>query len=196
MKTCLAFFFCNDHVLLALSTFELLNAGDDFLSQLKGANSLCKYFSDENIDKRKRQMIEKSSDGLFRYHNRGVIPRLALALIKALLIEYHDNVGHLNYRRLMASLLKQFLWDRMTFAGKSHCQRCVVCKRAKPDRRGGAALQSLGIRESPWKIAGIDYVTHVPKSRIDGYTTVFIMVCLLTKMAHFVQCHKEINAEE
>ena len=103
MKTCLAFFFCNDHVLLALSTFELLNAGDDFLSQLKGANSLCKYFSDENIDKRKRQMIEKSSDGLFRYHNRVLIPGPSLALIKALLVQYHPN-----YRRLMASLLKRF----------------------------------------------------------------------------------------
>ena len=66
-------------------------------------------------------MIEKSTDGLFRYHNRVVIPRLALALIKALLFEYHDNASHPNYRRLMASLLKRFWWDRMTSDCKSHC---------------------------------------------------------------------------
>ena len=81
-----------------LSRFELLNGDDDFLSQWKGTHSSCKYFSDENIDRRKRQLIAKSFDGLFRYQNRVAIPRLALALIKALLIEYPDNVGHPNYR--------------------------------------------------------------------------------------------------
>ena len=44
----------NDPALLVLSTFELLNIDDDFLSQLKGAYSSCKYFSDDNIDKMKR----------------------------------------------------------------------------------------------------------------------------------------------
>jgi hypothetical protein len=96
-------FIGNDPVLLTLSTFELLDVDDDFLSQLKGAYSSCKYFFDENIDKRKsfggrkRQIIEKSSKRMIRYHNLVEIPRPALALIKAMLIEYHDNVGHPNY---------------------------------------------------------------------------------------------------
>ncbi len=84
----------------------------------------------------------------------------------------------------------------MTFDCKSHWQRCIVCNRAKPDRRGGAALQPLGILEYPWEIDGIDYVTDLPKSGTDGYTSVFIMVCHLTKMAHFVPCHKEITTQE
>ena len=74
----------------------------------------------------------------------------------------------------------------------SHFQRCIVCNRAKPDRRGGAALQPLGIPKYPWEIVGIDYVTDLPKSCTDG----FITVCHLTKMAHFVPCRKEITAEE
>jgi hypothetical protein len=53
--------------------------------------------------------IDKSSDGLFRYHDRVVIPRTILALIKALLVKYQDKVGHSNYRRLMTSLLTRFL---------------------------------------------------------------------------------------
>ena len=86
-----------------------------------------------------RQKIEKSSDGLFRYHNRVVIPRPSSALINSLLIEYQNNGGHPNYRRLMASLLKRYWWDKMTFDCKTYCQHCVVCNRAKPDRRGGAS---------------------------------------------------------
>ncbi len=79
-------------------------------------------------------MIEKSSDGLqFRHHNRLVIPRLTLDVIKALLIEYHDNASHPNYCRLMASFLGRFWWDKMNFDCKPHCQHCVVCNRAKPD---------------------------------------------------------------
>jgi hypothetical protein len=99
----------SDPALLALTTFQSLNVDDDFLSQLKGAYYSCNYFSDDNIGRRKRHLIEKSYDGLFRNHHRVVIPRPTLALIKALLVEYHDNAGHPNYLRLMASLLKRFL---------------------------------------------------------------------------------------
>ena len=93
----------NDPSLLAISKLEALNVDDDFLSKLKGAYSTCAYFSNENIERRLRQKIEKSSDGLCRYHDRGVIPRPANALIKALPIEYHDNVDHPNYCHLMDS---------------------------------------------------------------------------------------------
>jgi hypothetical protein len=101
------------------------------------------------------------------------MPRPSLALIKALLVEYHDNANHPNYRRLMASLLKHVWWDRMMFDCKSHCQRCIFCNRMKPDRKGEATLQPLRIPEYPWEIVGIDYVTDLPKSGIDAYTTVF-----------------------
>ncbi len=84
----------------------------------------------------------------------------------------------------------------MTFVCKSHCLHCVVCNRAKPDRRGGYALQLLETLEYPWEVVGIDYVTDLPKSGTYGYTIVLIMVCHLTKMAYFVPCHKEIIAEE
>ncbi len=53
-------------------------------------------------------------------------------------------------------------------------------------------MHPLGKLEYPWKIVGID----LPKSDTCGYTTVFIMVSHLTKMAHFVPCHKEITTEE
>jgi hypothetical protein len=55
----------NDLALLTLTTFQSLNVNDDFLSQSKGAYSSCNYFSDDNIGRRKRHSIEKSSDGLF-----------------------------------------------------------------------------------------------------------------------------------
>ena len=73
----------NGPALLASSTLEALNVDDDFLSNLKGAYSICAYFSNDNTERRLRQKIEKSSDGLFRYPNRIVIPRTSNDLIKA-----------------------------------------------------------------------------------------------------------------
>ena len=52
----------NDPALMALTTFQSLNVDDDFPNQLRGAYSSCDYFFDENIGRRKRLLIEKSSD--------------------------------------------------------------------------------------------------------------------------------------
>ena len=79
---------------------------------------------------------------------------------------------------------------------ETDCQHCVVCNRAKLDRRGGSSLQPLGIPEYPWEIIEIDYVADLPESGTNGDTSVLIMVCHLAKMAHFVPCHKEITAKE
>ena len=57
-------------------------------------------------------------------------------------------------------------------------------------------MQPLKIPEYPWEMVGIDDVTDLPKSSIDGYTNIFIMFCHLTKITHFVPCHKDITAEE
>ncbi len=57
-------------------------------------------------------------------------------------------------------------------------------------------MHPLGVPEYPWEIVGIDYVTDLPKSGSNCYTSVFIMVCHFTKMAHFVPCHKDITTEE
>ena len=47
----------NNLALLALSTLEVLNVDDDFVSELKGA------YSNANIETRSRQKFEKAPDG-------------------------------------------------------------------------------------------------------------------------------------
>jgi transposase InsO family protein len=42
----------------------------------------------------------------------------------------------------------------------------------------------------------MDFVTDLPKSSKHNFSAILILVCHLTKMAHFVPCHKEITAEE
>jgi hypothetical protein len=42
-------------------------------------------------------------------------------------------------------------------------------------------LQPLGIPEYPWETVGIDYVTDLPQSGIDGYTTFLLWFVTLLK---------------
>ncbi len=65
-----------------------------------------------------------------------------------------------------------------------------------PIEGGGSRLHPLGVLEYPWEIVGIDYVNDLTRRGTRGYTSLFIMVCHLTKMAQFVSCHKEITFEE
>ncbi len=78
----------NGPALKALSTLEALNVNVNFLSNLKGGYFSCAYFSDNTDERRLRQKIEKSSDGLFRYHNRVVIPRKTNNLAFFILRQY------------------------------------------------------------------------------------------------------------
>jgi hypothetical protein len=78
----------------------------------------------------------KSSDDLYTYHDRLVIPRPAHDLCILLLIKHEDNASRPNRRRLLSILLKRLWWGRMSFDYKARCSNCIACNRAKPSRQG------------------------------------------------------------
>jgi hypothetical protein len=133
----------NDTRLLVLSA-DSVSVDDGFLTKPKTAYSSCSYFADEKTRWKGYGLI-KSSDGFYTFHDRLVIPRPAQDLRILLLIEYHDNADHPNWRHLLATLLKRFCWERMSFDCKAHCSICVVCNRAKPSRQGSSSLRLLWV---------------------------------------------------
>ena len=130
-----------DTIFLILSA-DNVSGEDDFLINLKISYSSCSsYFFDEKT-RWKCHGIIKSYDGLYTYHDRLDIPHPAQDMRILLLTEYHDNVGHPNWRRL---LLKRFWWERMSFDCKAHCSNYVVFNRAKPSRHDSSSLSLLGV---------------------------------------------------
>jgi hypothetical protein len=83
--------------------------------------------------------LMKSFDGLYTYHDRLAKPRPAQDLRILLLTKYHDIVGHPIWRHLLATLLKRFWWERMSFDCKAHCSNGVVFNRAKPSRHDSSS---------------------------------------------------------
>ena len=140
---------------------DTVSVDNDFLTKLKNSYSSCSYFADEKTRWKGHGLI-KSSDGLYTYHDRLVIPRPAQDLRILLLTVYHDNDGHPNWRNFLATLLKRFWSERMSFDCKTHCSSCVACNRAKPSRQGSSSLSPLGVPNYPWEIVGMDCVTDLP----------------------------------
>ena len=94
------------------------------------------------------------------------------------------------------TFVETFWWELMSFDCKNHCSNFVVCNRANPSRQGSASLSPLDVLEYQWEVVGMDFVTDLHKSSKLQYTAILILVCHLTKMAHFVRYHKEITVEE
>jgi hypothetical protein len=133
----------NDIALVVLSA-DIVSVDDDFPTKLKTAFSSCSYSCDENTRWKGRGLI-KSSDGSYTYYDMLVMSRPAQDLRILLLIEYHNHASHPNWRRLLATLLKIFRWERMSFDCKAHCTICALCNRAKPSRQGSSLLSPLGV---------------------------------------------------
>ena len=162
--------------------------------QLKDGYAATEYFSENG--RWRHDKLEKTADGLFLYHGRIVIPRSAQQLRALLLSEYHDSAGHPGWKRLMAILMKKYWWKGIMNDCKNYVGKCVVCNRAKPDRRGCAPVNPLPVPAYPWEVVGVDYITNLPKSGKHKYTAVMAVVCHQTRMAHFIPCTDEVTAEE
>jgi len=127
-----------------------------------------------------------------------VIPRPVQDLRILLLTEYHDNVGHPNWLRLLATSLKQFWWEGMFVDCKAHCSICVVCNRAKPNRHGSSSFSPLCAPNYPWEIVCMYFVTDLPKSPKFNFNAILIllvitksyqkklMITLLTSVTNFM----------
>jgi hypothetical protein len=98
--------------------------------------------------------------------------------------------------------LLALLLNRLTDSGgnrirqdvKDFCERGVVCRQAKIQPQMTATLYPLHVQPIPWHTAGLDYLTHFPKS--NGFNRVLIVVDHLTRMAQFLPCIRTFIAEK
>ncbi|XP_015279897.1 PREDICTED: retrotransposon-like protein 1, partial [Gekko japonicus] len=80
-------------------------------------------------------------------------------------------------------------WPRFRADVDQYVSTCDVCRRAKevPAKPSGL-LRPLPVPSSPWEIISMDFIVDLPRSH--GHSCIFVVVDLLTKMAHFVPCPK------
>lgn len=124
----------------------------------------------------------------------GANNRLKMQLIQ----EAHDPpvAGHLGYDKTYARLSELFYWPRMYESINKFTQSCETCARSKSATgRKRAMLRSLGVPLRPWESISMDFVTDLTPDE-DGYNTLLVVVCRLSKMAHFIPCKSTMTASE
>jgi len=78
---------------------------------------------------------------------------------------------------------------------KQYVKNCDICQRTKVVRHAPYGLMKPNeAADRPWKSISMDFIMDLPKS--EGNDAILIVIDRLTKMAHFLPCTKEINAQQ
>ena len=139
----------------------------------------------------------KSDKGLWWHDDAIAIPDHG-NLRSQLLYELHNAPysGHLGVNRTTKLLEKDYWWPTLRSDVLQYVKTCGDCQRNKGStQRAFGTPIPLTVPSAQWEQISMDFITHLPKTR-SGYTAIYVVVCRLTKMVHFIPTHDTASAED
>ena len=101
-------------------------------------------------------------------------------------VHVHPFTGHVGMHRTSEIVRRDFWWPGMEQDVEKYVRDCEMCNRNKPTNRKKAGLLApLPIPGRPWESIGMDFITHLPRTKA-GYTALYVVVDRLTKLVHIV----------
>jgi hypothetical protein len=83
-------------------------------------------------------------------------------------------------------LKEKYLWYGLKRDVATHVALCDVCQRVKAEhQRPAGFLQPLKVPEWKWEEISMDFIVGLPRTQ-DGYDSIWVIVDMLTKVAHFI----------
>ena len=165
-----------------------------FYEQLKTAYDADPFLSNRN--KGLPSWLMKSSKGLYyAYGTRLYVPDVD-DLRSRVLKELHDTptAGHLGITRLLHKATRMFWWPRLKKTIEQYVKRCPTCQKNKAARhKPYGLLQPHTVPTRPFEHVSLDLITDLPEC--DGYDSVVVFVCMLSKRVVIEPCTKSITAE-
>jgi hypothetical protein len=157
---------------------------------------------DEKINEIRQLIIDgKGKD--FREDAKGVVwfkDRLCVLDIKSIweliLKEAHEIAYsiHPSSEKMYQDLKKRFWWYGMKREIAEYVVVCDSCQRIKAENhRPAGLLQPLRIPQWKWDETGMDFIVGLPRTRT-GYDSIWEVVDLLTKAAHFILVRTTYNS--
>ncbi|MCO5557221.1 hypothetical protein L7F22_010781 [Adiantum nelumboides] len=134
-----------------------------------------------------RPAKEYSLQGNFLYYEQRLCVPKDLALKKSILFEAHDSPisGHPGYAKTFNAIRKSNFWPRMKGDIICYVKQCLSYQRIKAKRiKLSGQLKPLDIPQMKWECTNMDFVTGLPT--IAGYDSVYVVVDMLTKVAHLM----------
>ena len=116
-------------------------------------------------------------------------------LIKLIMHEIHDAPfsAHSGFVKAYDDIRKALYRPKMRKDVERYIKTCHLCQVNKPYRQiTSAPIQLMPIPDAPWEAISLDFITNLPKSK--GYDSILVIVCYLSKMAHFIPTHTTADA--
>ena len=118
-------------------------------------------------------------------------PHLKLLLIKN--CHDHPSGGHHGRNKVFAEISRYYWWPKMLDTISQYTNNCHTCKRITPSRlKFQGLLKPLPVPQRRWRDISVDFIGPLPES--EGYNSIMVVSCRLTKARHFIPCHTSIDA--
>lgn len=133
-------------------------------------------------------------DGILYFNELIVLPSLSLQLRVIKYRHESPTVGHFGFNKTYELISRDFHFPAITKVIKKYLKGCsCVLAKASRHKPFGLVIPS-SIPEAPWLHTQLDFITDLPPS--DGYDSICIVKCMLTKMIHVLPCNKTISADQ
>ena len=148
-----------------------------------------------------RNGVALGHDGLYyRDSAKGkqVVVPANQALRTAIIRENHDPpyAGHRGSKSTEHLIQRLYWWPLMAQDVQSYVESCAGCQANKPSSRKPTGIaKSLPTPARPWERFSMDWMTDFPVTKY-GFDSILVVVDYLTKLAHFIPCHKAQTSEQ
>jgi len=153
-----------------------------------------------NLEEGKKEMkgialgLCQWKDGLLWYQGKIWIPNDE-GIRTTLITKHHEppQAGHGGTAKTTELISRRYYWPKIREDIKRFIKNCDTCQRTKVVRHAPYGLmQPNKAPHRPWKSIAMDFITDLPKS--EGYDTILVVIDQLTKMSHFIQCSRDLDA--
>jgi hypothetical protein len=108
-----------------------------------------------------------------------------------LLKEKHSGglVGHFGHDKMFSKLNGSYFFPGMRTEILKFVNRCRIFQHTKGKRQNTRLYQPLPIPARLWDVVSMDFILGLPRTK-RGCDSIFLLVDIFSKMAHFIPCQK------
>jgi RNase H-like domain found in reverse transcriptase/Reverse transcriptase (RNA-dependent DNA polymerase)/Integrase zinc binding domain/Integrase core domain len=119
-----------------------------------------------------------------------VVPK---SQIEEVLLENHDNCGHMGIQKTFDRIRLRFYWAKMKQHIENYVGRCEICKKSKINRKSNAEpMGEPRVATSAFEILSIDFIGTLPRSK-KGNSALLVVLDWFSKFVWYLPMRSQCS---